>query len=419
LQGNEIARQSKTTEISSSDKGSRNSLSVSMKAQKVANLLRSLNEVLEEDGMDGTLDLIGDEAMNRCMDLRSSLLKSKSQIESMNTSLSSQRASKQISLSHEFQNIPKLISPMSVTPWKSSTIPSSLPPLPEVLDPTLAAAAFIHQSCGSGIVSDITYERLEWIGDIYLELTATLLLAQTFPSLNPGKLSQLRERLVKNVTLAEFAKQYGFDKRARLASNLTSNGPSKLRDNELVKIYGDIFEAYTAAVILSDPADGVRRASEWLKDLWGQALQKEIIDEERNKFKLDSPLWRLRGSIGSAAEVTVEDKTQVVPLNFKDQLQKAIGAKGIRIRYDDIGQPRKDPNSNLPLFTVGVYLDGWGEKGKLLGTGKANGKKEAGMQAAKMALQSQKMMKPFIEKKKLADAQLAMEDKAMEKHENV
>jgi ribonuclease-3 len=102
-------------------------------------------------------------------------------------------------------------------------------------------------------------------------------------------------------------------------------------------------------------------------------------------------------------------------LNPKEQLQAALGAKGVKIRYEDVGQVKKDPKNKLPLFTVGVYLDGWGEKNKLLGTGQANGKKDAGFRAAEFALSNKKMMKAFAEKKKVYDAQMQLEREALAK----
>jgi ribonuclease-3 len=368
-----------------------------------------LEDLLDEDGMDETLSFIDDETLNRCLDLRTSLSKHKAKFESA-ASKPPTSLNRAISMSYDFQNIPKSVSPFSITPWKSSTILTSLPTLPKVLDPTLEASAFVHQHLGSNKPTDLSYERLEWVGDAYLEVTATLLISQTFPALSPGKMSQLRERLVKNLTLADFARRYGFDKRARLPSHM-----SNLNSYEMTKVLGDIFEAYVAAVILSDPTDGVRRVSEWLKELWGQTLQKEIIDEERSAFKLDSPMWRLRGQVGPPEKIEIVDKTQIVPLNPKEQLQAALGAKGVKIRYEDVGQVKKDPKNKLPLFTVGVYLDGWGEKNKLLGTGQANGKKDAGFRAAEFALSNKKMMKAFAEKKKVYDAQMQLEREALAK----
>ena len=93
--------------------------------------------------------------------------------------------------------------------------------------------------------------NIEWIGDAYIELISTLLISQTFPSLLPGKFSQIREGLVKNVTLADFSRKYGFDKRLQIPQ-----ANFDVKESDKVKILGDVFEAYVAAVILSDPAEG-------------------------------------------------------------------------------------------------------------------------------------------------------------------
>lgn len=177
------------------------------------------------------------------------------------------------------------MTPVSITPWKSSEILNHLPPLPAVLDKTLEEAAFTHTSAGGGKITDITYERLEWVGDTYMELVATLLISQTFPHHNPGKSSQLRERCVKNVTLSEFSYAYGFDKRAKFDKEFVTK--------DMTKIMGDIFEAYVAAIILSDPLDGLPRAAAWLKGLWGRTLEKEIRAEEARGITVRNTLSKI------------------------------------------------------------------------------------------------------------------------------
>jgi ribonuclease-3 len=369
-----------------------------------------LDNVLEEDGLDDVMSMVDDETVSRCLDLRKYLSKHKSKIDatSINTPPASQPPPKK---SHDdFWNPPKTRSPFSLTPWKSSQIPLILPPLPEVLDPTLEASAFVHVACGSGKLSDLSYERLEWVGDAYVYLISTLLISQTFPSKDPGKCSQMRERLVKNVTLAGYSHQYGFDKRAKLPDYLRKSG----KEQDRTKVMGDIFESYVAAVVLSDPADGVRRVSEWLKDIWGMTLAKDILHEERSGMRLDSPLWRLRGKAEPVQPIVGTSQTE--PLNPKLQLQKLLGAKGVLITYRDAAPEKKDPNNKLPLFTVGVYLTGWGEKDKMLASGRANGKKDAGMKAAEMALANKKLMKMYMDKKKLFEEQMELERAALEKH---
>jgi ribonuclease III len=382
-------------------------------SQKLTNLLSALNDALEEDGMDEILRLIDDESIQRCLDLRSSLSKHKSKIDApaINTLSASQPQPKR---SHDdFWNLPKTMSPFSVTPWKSSQIPLSLPPLPEVLDPTLEQSAFVHLGLGSGKATDLSYERLEWVGDAYVYLISTLLISQTFPAFTPGKCSQLRERLVKNLTLADYSRRYGFDKRAKLPDYLYITG----KDQERTKVMGDIFESYVAAIVLSDPADGVKRASEWLKDIWGMTLAKEILQEERNGLLLDSPLWRLRGKAEPVQQII--DKSQPIPLNPKEQLAKLLGSRGVQIVYKDAAPEKKDPKNKLAMFTVGVYLTGWGEKDKMLGSGRANGKKDAGMKAAEMALANKKMMKMYMDKKRVFDEQTDLERAAMERHGDI
>ncbi len=378
-------------------------------AQKIRNLMGELDSILNEASNDEFTSIIGDEALQQCRGVQASLHQQKTKIESL--------SGPAILKSHGVANIPSSISPLSVTPWKSSMIPTDLPPLPQVLDPTLEASAFIHTSLGAGNVTDLNYERLEWVGDIYLELAATLLISQTFPSWTPGKCSQLRERLVKNITLSGFARQYGFDKRFRGAEDVLAMAKSRDREHMYTKLLGDLFEAYFAAVILSDPTNGVKRAVEWVKDLWGMIVAKEIIQEERNGLKIDNPMWKLRGNEQPVQDVIV--KSADLPLPPKIRLQKMICSRGIKLTYKDIAPEGKDPTNNLALFTVGVFLEGWGEKNKMLGSGKANGKKEAGAKAAEMALANKQLMKLYAEKKKLHDAQMALEQEALEEHEGM
>jgi len=360
--------------------------------------------------MDETLDLIGDEALSRCLDLRITLKKHQDKFKSkpaMQTPPTSQSESRAITF---IPNLPQSMSTSSITSWKSSQIPLALPPLPKVLDPTLEASSFVHVGCGRGKPTDLNYERLEWVGDAYLYLTSTLLISQTFPSLLPGRCSQIRERLVKNVTLAHYSRQYGFDKRLVLPPQ-SDKQPAK--ESEMTKILGDVFEAYVAAIVLSDQAEGVRKVSEWLKDLWSMTIATDILEEERNGLKLDSPLWRLRGTAEPVQKVMAEKHH--VPLNAKEQLQRLIGTRGVKISYRDLAPQKNDPNTRLPVFSVGVYFDGWGEKDKMLGSGKGLGKKEAGMKAAEMALGNKKVMRIYTEKKRIFDEQQELEREALEK----
>ena len=306
-------------------------------------------------------------------------------------------------------NSGQAITPFTITPWKSCEIPPKLPLLPKVLDPTLETAAFTHQGMTAGRVGDLNYERLEWVGDAYLQLTCTLLIAQTFPALTPGKCSQLRERCVKNLTLASYARQYGFDHRAQIPDELrNSKHPSK--EHDMTKIMGDIFEAYVAAIILSDPMLGIKHVIDWLKKLWSVELKREIVEADKTGAKFDSPMWNLRGAVD---HVEIRDSGPV-DLGPKEVLQKLLASKGVKLTYKEAALEKKDKKNKLPLFTVGVYLNGYGKKDMQLGYGTGNGKKDAGMRAAEMALNNKKLMKELTEKKKIHDAHLEREREALD-----
>jgi len=267
--------------------------------------------------------------------------------------------------------------PGFITKWTAADISKTTPPLPAILDPKLETAALTHSGQHD---AGVNYERLEWVGDAYLEVIATALIHQTFPDRQEGRCAQLRELLVRNLTLSTFTRMYGLEKRANLPEEFKAGGRTNgtsASDNKRVKALGDLFEAYVGAVILSDPKNGVQRAADWLKVLWGPTLEKYVYQEEtKGPADNNSP---------------------------KTNLEVMIGIKGIKIEYKDLPSHKKDKDSNLPLFTVACILHGYGES-KQLGYGSALGKKEAGQKAAQMALDNKKLLKPYIEKKQAYDA---------------
>ncbi|KAI8261018.1 Ribonuclease 3 [Colletotrichum sp. SAR11_239] len=284
---------------------------------------------------------------------------------------------------------PPIPSFSAIRPWTASDIPATLPPLPKINNPVLEVAAFTHQGKVKN-KGDLSYDRLEWLGDAYVELLSTCLIFQTFGGLPTGKCSQIREVLIKNANLGDYSTQYKLFERAILPAELDPNSKIAVKANpqEVRKVRGDLFEAYVAAVILSD-ADGLRRAGEWLRSLWSMTIKDKIESADR------TPDIHVVKELGSSA---APQESRLPP---KVELSKLIGAKGINIRYEDLPSAKqKDKlNKKLALFTVGVYLDGWGEKNKLLGVGSDLNKKEAGQKAATAALGNKKLMKTYQDKK--------------------
>ncbi|KAB5582594.1 ribonuclease III domain-containing protein [Coniochaeta sp. 2T2.1] len=284
----------------------------------------------------------------------------------------------------------QLPSTETLTKWTVADIPPFPPPLPPVLDPILETAAFTHPGMAKR-PTDMNYERLEWMGDSYIYTISCGLIYATFPTLAPGKCSQIREILVKNITLCEYSVYYGFDRRADFPAEFGLGGRpggTRVTPKERTKVLADIFEAYVAAVVLSDPVSGFARASAWLKALWAGTIQQQIRDA-----------------------VVLEKKATELPA--KNQLANLILAKGVKIRYEDAPnqRPQYSRDGRQPLYTVNAYLDGWGETNKLLGWGTAPHKGEAGHRAAQCAMDNKKQIAVYVERKRAHMAALEAQRK--------
>lgn len=275
------------------------------------------------------------------------------------------------------------------SPWLSAEIPAELPPLPTILDPETERDAFTHPGLSEGR----DYEKLEWLGDAYIELIATNLIFTSFPHIPAGRCNQIREQLVRNITLAEYYRQYGMETRTRLPQDLGTMEQlmrTRPRDKEIIKIQGDIFEAFVAAVIVSDPQNGLVTATNWLRALWGRTILDQVKKAEREREEND----RQKAKDQSKGAPASGNAKVLLP---KEKLANTLMVKGIRLRYEDEPSSglKKDRNLGLPLYIIGVYLDGWGETNKFLGVGSALNKKEAGQKAAEMALQNKQLMKLY------------------------
>ena len=124
-----------------------------------------------------------------------------------------------------------------------------------------------------------------------------------------------------------------------------------------LKTMGDIFEAFVAAVIISDPEQGFQVAEAWLTALW----QSKLSSQKR-------------------------EDTETVDAKAKTHLAAKIMGKGIKINYRDEAPPVEIRREGKLIFQIGVYLTGWGWGDQHLGSGKGLSKQEAGQRAAAYAL---------------------------------
>lgn len=138
------------------------------------------------------------------------------------------------------------------------------PPLPVARDPLLRIQAFTLPTSKNKHLPSTHYQRLEFLGDRYLELVVTRILFDRFPGAREGPLTRVKETLVANKTLARYAAVYNFG-----TSVYKVNGTDKKQKGSIPgKVLADCFEAYIAAVALSDSARGFDTLVHWLSALF-------------------------------------------------------------------------------------------------------------------------------------------------------
>ncbi|KAF2253947.1 ribonuclease III [Trematosphaeria pertusa] len=241
-----------------------------------------------------------------------------------------------------------------------------LPPLPPITEPSLREAVFTHishysQSDIRGFTSDkISYETLEFLGDAYIELIASRLIYNRFPHVDVPQQSTFRELLVKNETLGEFSAAYGLPDRLKHGGHIA-------KSKAWTKVIADVFEAYVAAVVLSDPEDGFQTAEKWLTELWAPQLlsYKEAV--------LDNPKAR-------------------------DDIQRLVSVRGVKLDYRD--ERDMEMVDGVQKYFVGLYMTGWGYHDEWLGSGEGRNKAQAGVAAATHALQRNSSVLQAASKKK-------------------
>ncbi|KAI9852055.1 MAG: hypothetical protein M1838_002024 [Thelocarpon superellum] len=248
-----------------------------------------------------------------------------------------------------------------------------LPDLPPLHDAELSAAVYTHAGSvpyGGTAVLDQSYERLEFLGDAYLECMASRIAFYQFPKLAAGRLAQIRESLVNNWTLAEYALAYGFDEKIRAPESIMQNSSGR-------KVLADVFEAYVAALLLQAPATGFVVVEDWLTQLWApKLLQHQRIPE--------------------------------VNMEAKQDLAKLVLSKDVKLHYVDQRQPEvSKADKGKTNFFVDVLLTGWGRQRQKLGSGVGWSKNQAGCRAAMDAMANRALIDELTAIKRAYDARVA------------
>lgn len=125
----------------------------------------------------------------------------------------------------------------------------------EFADQDLLETAFTHTSYANEhrLLKISHNERLEFLGDAVLQLLISEYLYKKYPKKPEGDLSKLRAMIVREESLAGFARDCQFDEFIKLGKGEEKSG-GRHRDT----ILGDAFEAFLGALLLDKDVTTVK-----------------------------------------------------------------------------------------------------------------------------------------------------------------
>lgn len=199
----------------------------------------------------------------------------------------------------------------------------------------LLQVALSHTSYANEHRGQVSNERTEYLGDAVLELISSEYIFKNYSNLTEGEMTKARAFAVCESSLVKVASKYHFEKYLKIGK-CEINGPRP-------SMLADSVEAVIGAIFLDSGFDKA----------------KEFILPNIIPF--------------------IEEFVKAGNKDYKTKLQEKLQVNGdVKIEYKLLAEHGEDHEKS---FDVAVYCNG-----KLLGKGKGKSKKEAEMDAAKIAL---------------------------------
>lgn len=170
------------------------------------------------------------------------------------------------------------------------------------VDPSLLELALTHSTAAAEVGLYFEHnERLEFLGDAALEICVSAELFARFPRAREGELTRLRSTLVKEKTLAAFARKIGVDRALKLGK-----GEEKQGGRERDSILCDALEAVIGAVFVDGGYEAARAcvarifAGEWPKEVLAPpgGDNKTRLQEVTSKIFREAPVYAQLASYG-------------------------------------------------------------------------------------------------------------------------
>ena len=145
-------------------------------------------------------------------------------------------------------------------------------------DPQLLEQALTHRSA-----SRSNYERLEFLGDAFLNFTVAARLYEQCPHYDEGDLSRARASLVNRSTLAEVAREIDVEQHI-----IVGEGERRTGGAQRSSVLADVFEAVVGAILLDG---GHKAARKFILTLFDTRIADLPLPDELKDAKTRLQEW--------------------------------------------------------------------------------------------------------------------------------
>lgn len=232
----------------------------------------------------------------------------------------------------------------------------------KINDINLYRTAFVHQSyctmknqdfinsnskCPDNCLplQDMSYERLEFLGDSILDMVISSYLFNRYPDQNEGFLSKMRTKIVNGKMLGFLSNKIGFNKYAIISKQVEeSNG----RNN--YKIMEDIFEAFIAALFI-DSNYNYNIVTNWIIYIIENNIDFSDLIVSKTNYK-DMLIYHMQHHLQDIPkffeiEVNIKDSVKIFKYCIKDKSNTVISKAN--------GNSKKEAENNAALEALKHY----------------------------------------------------------------
>ncbi len=200
-------------------------------------------------------------------------------------------------------------------------------------------------------LQEISYERLEYLGDAILNMIVASYLYERFPDQSEGFLSRIRTKLVNGKMLGYLSDKIGFPKYAIISKQVEeANGRTNY------KIMEDIFEAFIGALYIDysdigNVIEGFNISRKWIIYIIENYLDLSDLRKSRTNYK---------DILVSYMQHTLQDVPKYYEINITSKNNNKIFTYCIKNKNDLViatatGNTKKDAENNVSLEGLKYY----------------------------------------------------------------